>query len=111
MYQIQVTWVFDKPPHSYQFPSLKEALAFQKALDEANKLSGQVHPHTLIKNNPHYLFTVLSTLLVGFWAVVWWHLIMTCFPDAVSIQDYWRIGACASLAYLAASRVASWFES
>ena len=111
MYQIQVTWVFDQPAQSYEFASLKEARAFQKALDEANKLSGHIHPHTLIKDRPHHLFTVLSTLLVGLWAVGWWHLITSYFPNAILIQDYWRVGVCASLAYIATSRIASWFEA
>lgn len=111
MYQIKVTWSPELSPNTYKFATKNEAHSFQVAITEMTKILGHPITHDLIQPDQPILLILLSTFLVGFWTVAWWHFLIIYSPTAVIGPEYWQIGVCASSVYLLCSRIARWFES
>lgn len=111
MYQIKVKWSPDCEYDVYNFNSKKEAEAFNFAVEEAASIpSNNLITHSGIIPTTHFMLTLISTILVGFWSMVWWYLGMKFFPDAEMSYSFWQIGVCSSLGYLIATMVAKLFD-
>jgi len=111
MYQIRVRWSHDKDYKNYEFLTKAEALAFQKALKELILNANPSVTYEFAKQHPHYLFTILATVLVSAWAVFWWHLGAKLFPNAAMNYTDAQIAICSALAYLTAKLVSRWFDA
>jgi len=110
MYQIKVKWNSNCDYFTYEFSTKAEAKAFQRAVEEMGKASGEGIAHTLVVPTTNIALTLISTVLVSIWTMIWWYLGNKYLPNVVMTYSYWQIGICSAFGYLAAITIAKLFD-